>query len=194
MKRILTIAILVFIALNGCKKIDHDDGSVVDNKVIISELYKTGMYWHAQIEQLKSGQFINIKVDSTFEGLSGGVIRVMGGITGSINIDDDSGETTGGSLSLGLTEIISDYVVMHNGKRFNIDGAPNIFLTGNMALLPNSLAIDATSVMEIKGNIHVVSTDYNEVIAIDLNLTMNADATGGHVTGTYNGEAVNYTF
>ncbi|MBK9358861.1 MAG: hypothetical protein IPN08_16005 [Bacteroidales bacterium] len=198
MKKInLIIGLLAALILGGCNKDESAASSGIDSKVIIGEIFRAGMAWNEDVksmEALKSTYPINIGVDHTLYGPEGGVIHVLGSVTGSMSIDDQTGSIQSGFMQLGLTETINDYTMIYNGNTYTMDGAPYISLTGTFTLAPGGTTFGTASSMQIGGGFRVTGPGLDQTINIQLTIIINADGSGGHVSGTYGGEGVDYTF
>jgi hypothetical protein len=196
MKKVFVLcSAFAVIAMVGCKK----EGSAVDQKVIISELFTAGMSWNSQqksaAEQgLKSSYPINISVDNTIAGPAGGNIHVIGSVTGSMNFDDVTFNILGGTMLLGLTETINDYGIESEGQIYTMNGAPYISLAGTFTLQPGGSLFGTQSSMEIGGGIQIVGPGYDQTMNIDITININASGTGGDVSGVIDGVPINYSF
>lgn len=193
-KTIILFGLLAFIVMSGCKKKETNDDVTVDNKDMINEIFKAGMAWNAKVKETKSIVPINIQVDNTVVGTEGGTIHVLGSVTGSMNIDDQTGAVLGGTMLLGLTETINDYTFVSNGQTYTMNGAPYISLTGTFTLLPGGTTFGTASSMQIGGGVQVSGPNYNQTVNIQLTININSNGTGGSVSGTINGVSVNYSF
>jgi hypothetical protein len=193
-KGFILFGALALLSLVGCKKED----SSINEQDIIGELFTAGMSWNSQqkeaIEGLKSTYPIFISVDNTVAGPEGGFIHVLGSVTGSMIIDDITYAVTGGTMLIGLTETINDYAFTSNGQVYTMNGAPYISLTGTFTLQPGGTTFGTASGVQIGGGIQVTGPGYDQTVNIDITININSDASGGDVSGTINGVAVNYSF
>lgn len=185
---------IVLIAMAGCKKDKSETPASVDKKVLISEIFSAGMAWNTDVKSLKSTSPINIQVDNYQYGTEGGYIHVLGSVTGSMSVDDNSGAFLGGTMLLGLTETINAYTFISNGQTYTINGAPYISLTGTFTLMPDGATFGTASSMQIGGGVRVTGPNVDETINIQITIIVNANGSGGHVSGTCGGESIDYTF
>jgi len=192
-KTFILFGLLAFIVMSGCKKKDADSNTL-DDKDMINEIFTAGMAWNAKVKAIKSTVPINIQVDNTVPGTAGGTIHVLGSVTGSMNVDDETNAILSGTMLLGLTETINDYTFVSNGKTYTMNGAPYISLTGTFTLLPGGATFGTASSMQIGGGVQVSGPDYDKTINIQLTININASGNGGDVNGTIGGVAVNYSF
>jgi len=191
-KILLLIALIAFAAITGCKKDKSSDS--LDNKDLIGEIFKAGMSWNVKALMEKSTIPINIQVDNTVTGPEGGYIHVIGSITGSMTVDDETGYILGGTMLIGLTETINDYAFQSNGKTYTMNGAPYISLAGTFTLLPGGATFGTASSLDIGGGVRVVGPDYDRTVNIQITIIINTTGTGGTVSGTIGGEPVNFSF
>jgi hypothetical protein len=186
--------------LTGCKK-DESEGSTFDNKALINEVFKAGMTGYSSgmagksfIKSAESSYPINVSVESTTQGPEGGSIHVLGSITGTMNIDDQTGSFLGGTLLLGLTETINDYAFLYNGQKYTMNGAPYLSLTGTFTIQPDGATFGTASSMHFSGGVQVTGPGFDETINMDITIIINTTGTGGTVSGSIGGEQVNYSF
>lgn len=201
MKTLVLLFFVAFTALVGCKKDKPESNISVDNKVLINEIFTAGMTGYSSgisgkslIKSEESSYPINVSIASTTQGPEGGTIQVLGNITGTMNVDDQTGSFQGGTLLLGLTETASDYSFLCNGQKFTMNGAPNISLTGTFTIQPDGNSFGTASSMHFGGGVQVTGQGYDETINMDITIILNTSGTGGIVSGTIGGEQVNYTF
>lgn len=194
MKKILLFLAAAFIIfLGGCSK-DNSE-TTPDNEAIIAEIFKAGMSWHTQqLLNQKSIIPINIQVDNTVAGPEGGSIHVLGSVTGSMNIDDQTAAVLGGTMLIGLTETINEYAFLVDGNKYTMNGAPYLSLTGTFTLLPGGSTFGTASSMQYAGGIRVTGPAFDQTINIKITIIINTNGTGGMVSGTIDGKSVNYTF
>ncbi|HNX44698.1 MAG TPA: hypothetical protein PLJ84_11120 [Bacteroidales bacterium] len=193
MKKTLGILCMAaMVTMFGCKK-DETEETKFDNKVFVQEIFNAGMMWNAQGKALKSSYHIYIDVDNTVTGIEGGTIHVLGNVSGNMNIDDQTGAITGGTMLLGLTETINDFTLTSDGKTFTINGAPYISLAGTFTLQPGGSTFGTASSMEIGGGYRVTGDGYDQTVNVQLTIIINTNGTGGTVSGNINGVAVHYT-
>ncbi len=190
----LLISVLGLMLLSGCKKDEGPASKSPDSKLIISEIFNAGMAWNEEVRFLKSSYPINIGVDNYAWGPEGGSIHVSGSITGSMSINDDTGEVTGGTMLLGLTETINDYAFSQDGVVYTMNGAPYISLTGTFTLQPGGNGFGTASSMQIGGGIRVTGGGYDQTINVSITININSSGNGGNVSGHVGGEQVSYTF
>jgi hypothetical protein len=194
MKKLLGILFITSLLLTlGCKKDDSGSASF-DNKAFVQEVFTAGMMWNDQGKALRSSFPINIDVDNTITGAEGGTIHVFGSVTGTMNIDDQTGGITSGTMLLGLTETINDFTFESDGKTYTINGAPYLSLAGTFTLQAGGNTFGTASSMEIGGAYRVTGDGFDQTVNIQLTIIINSNGTGGSVSGTINGEVVNYSF
>lgn len=177
----------------SCKK-DKDSDSSFDKKAFVEEIFQAGMAWNTQAKALKSTYPINIGVDNYAYGTEGGYIHVLGSVTGSMNINDQTGSVLGGTMLIGLTETMNDYTFKSNGETYTINGAPYISLAGTFTLQPGGTTFGTASSMQIGGGFRVTGPSYDETINVNLTININSNGTGGDVSGTIGDEGVYYSF
>lgn len=195
MKRtIFLISILTVILFSSCKK----EVTEINKKSIVETLFNVGMAWNSQDstkeKALKSSYPINYSVDERINGPEGGDIHVFGTITGNVTFDDQTNETTGGILLIGLTETINDFQYESEGEIYTMTGDPYVSLTGTFTLLPGGSTFGTTSSMQIGGGVHISGPRCDETINIRITIIVNKNGTGGTVSGTINDESINFTF
>jgi len=195
MKKLFVLFCAVgMVVLSGCSKDKEEEATVtLDNKVLINEIFKAGMTWNPNASSAKSSVPINIEVDNTVAGPIGGTIHVLGSVTGTMNYDDESGVVQSGTLLLGLTETINDYAFKCNDQTFTMNGAPYLSLTGTFTLGYGG-SFGTASSMQFGGGVRVTGPGYDQTINIQITIILNSGGTGGHVSGTVGGEALDYTF
>jgi hypothetical protein len=194
MKKIsLILGALAIIALAGCKKDKEEETPTLDNKVLISEIFNAGMSGYSQGMALKSTVPINYNVEYYQNGVEGGTIHVLGSVTGSITVDDNTGALITGIVQLGFTETINDYTFKSNGGTYTMNGAPYISLAGTFTLQPGGTFGTASS-MSIGGGVMVTGPGVNKTINIQITIIINSNGSGGHVSGQIGGQGVDYTF
>lgn len=201
MKKIFVLfSVIALIAMVSCK--DEKSVTSVDPKAIISEIFKAGMSGYSQAQTvksqmvkpqaLKSSYPINHTADYTMLGPEGGNIHVTGSITGSMNVDAN-GNLLPSILLIGFTETASDYSFKVNGQKYTMNGAPYVSLTGTFTIEPDGTFGTASS-MQIGGGVRVVGPSFDQTTNIQITIIFNSTGTGGNVSGTFGGEAINYTF
>jgi hypothetical protein len=199
-KSLVLLFLVVLSTMIACKKDKTESSSTLDNKILVSEVFKAGMTGYTSamggkslIKSVESSYPVNQSVESTTLGPEGGNIHVVGSITGTMNFDDQTNSFLGGTLLLGFTETINDYGFISNGQKFVMNGAPYLSLTGTFTILPGGNTFGTASSMHFAGGIKATGTGYDQTINIDINIIMNTNGTGGSVSGTINGEQVNFT-
>jgi hypothetical protein len=197
-KLYVLLAAVALLATSACKKDSSESTpSTPDNKAIVNEIFKAGMtgYSHAAKSAMagESSYPINQSVDWTQQGPAGGTIHIIGGVTGTMNIDDNTGAYLGGFVSLGFTETINDYAFTYDGATYTMNGAPYISLTGTFTLLGNGTFGSASSI-QLGGGVRTTGPNYDHTSNIQITIIINTNGSGGTVSGTIDGQAVNYTF
>ncbi len=153
-KIVLLLSAAAFIMLISCNKEKDKDEPTLDNKVLISEIFNAGMTGYSQGMAFKSTVPINYNVEYYQSGIEGGTIHVLGSVTGSITVDDNTGALITGIVQLGFTETINDYTFSSNGGTYTMNGAPYISLAGTFTLQPGGTFGTASS-MSIGGGVRV---------------------------------------
>jgi hypothetical protein len=194
MKKILLISgMIALILLGGCSKDKDNQPAGPDNKVMIEEIFKAGMAWDDAARALKSTYPVNIDVETYQYGIEGGYIHVLGSVTGNMTIDDNTGQVTGGVLLLGVTESVVNYTFESGAEIYTMNGAPYLSLAGTFTLMPGNTYATA-STMSIGGGVRVTGPNgYDQTVNLQLSILIYADGSGGRVSGTINGEGVDYT-
>jgi hypothetical protein len=190
---------ITLIAMTGCKKDNSTSSSALDNKVLVSNIFSAGMGGVSQGNTTKSAEImlspltiVVNPVDYTAIGPEGGTIHVLGDVTMTMNFDADY-NFLNGSLLLGMTETINDYAFLYNGKKYTMNGAPYISLTGTFTL-QSDFTFGTASSMQMGGGIRVVGPSYDQTVNINITIIINSSGSGGHVSGTIGDESINYTF
>ena len=129
----------------------------------------------------------------TSMGIEGGTIHVLGSVTGSITVDDNTGALITGIVQIGLTEAINDYTFNSNGGTYTMNGAPYISLAGTFTLQPGGTFGTASS-MSIGGGVRVTGPGVDQTINMQITIIINSNGTGGHVSGYVGAEHLDYTF
>jgi hypothetical protein len=186
-------SVISLLAVINCTKQSDLKPEVVDKKILVKEIFKAGMSWNSQFNNLKSTFPIDVDLDTIMPGPEGGNIHILGSVTGSMELDDINGNVLGGTLTLGLTETISDYAFFYDGKKFTMNGVPNISSTGTFMLIPGG-AFGTGSSLELTGGIRVTGPNYDKTVNIQVTVKINADGRGGNVSGKIGGDPVNFTF
>lgn len=195
MKRnLLIIGMIALILMGGCSKEKEDQQQAgPDNKALVAEIFKAGMAWSLESRGLKSSLPITIGLDHYQYGVEGGHIHLLGSIAGHIVLDDQNGQMTGGELMLEATETFENYTFKDHNVVYTVNGAPDLSLTGDFTLMPGS-TYGATSTLTFDGGVRVTgSNGYDQTINIQLTIHVNADGSGGYVSGTISGSGVDFT-
>ncbi|MGE5425258.1 MAG: hypothetical protein ACM3N9_07825 [Syntrophothermus sp.] len=193
MKKVFIFLLAVItVSISGCKK-EEKTASFVDQQTVIKQLFDVGMQWRTQ-QMLKSTVPINISVDNTIGGPAGGNIHVLGSVTGSMNIDDNTGQILGGSMFLEATETINDYAVMYDGEKFTMTGDPYISLVGTFTLGPGGNTFGTASDLVIAGGVTISGAGQTKTINMQITININSAGTGGTVSGSYDGKSIYYSF
>ena len=194
MKKITYVLCAVaLIAMNSCNKEKEKDEPTLDNKVLINEIFKAGMSGYSQGMALKSTVPINYNVEYYQYGVEGGTIHVLGSVTGSITVDDNTGALITGIVQIGLTEAINDYTFNSNGGTYMMNGAPYISLAGTFTLQPGGTFGTASS-MSIGGGVRVTGPGVDQTINMQITIIINSNGSGGHVSGYVGDAQLDYTF
>jgi len=192
-KIILLLSAAAFIMLISCNKEKEKDEPTLDNKVLINEIFKAGMSGYSQGMALKSTVPINYNVEYYQYGVGGGTIHVLGSVSGSITVDDNTGALITGIVQIGLTEAINDYTFNSNGGTYMMNGAPYISLAGTFTLQPGGTFGTASS-MSIGGGVRVTGPGVDQTINMQITIIINSNGTGGHVSGFVGATQLDYTF
>lgn len=195
MKSLTSIAlsfVLIMGILQGCSKDENgNQQNPIDEKMLVTQLFTAAMNWQLAP---KSSIPINVNVDQVTNGQKGGTIHVIGSVTGSMNIDDQTGAFLGGTLLLGLTETINDLIVTgDDGKDYTVNGAPHLSITGTFTLAGMN-TFGTASNMTISGAIRITGNGFDLTQNIQLTINLNSTGTGGHVSGKVGNESVDFTF
>jgi hypothetical protein len=194
MKKLLSLLSMIsLLVVINCTKQSDLKPEVVDKKIIVKEIFKAGMSWNSQFNSLKSTYPIDVDLDTIMPGPEGGHIHILGSVTGSMELDEINGNVLGGTLTLGLTETINDYAFFYDGKKFTMNGAPNILSTGTFILMPGG-AFGTESSLQLTGGIRVTGPNYDKTVNVLVTIKINADGRGGNVSGKIGGDPVNFTF
>jgi hypothetical protein len=194
MKKITYLLCAVaLIAMISCNKEKDKDEPTLDNKVLINEIFKAGMSGYSQGMALKSTVPINYNVEYYQYGVEGGTIHVLGSVTGSITVDDNTGALITGIVQIGLTEAINDYTFKSNEGTYTMNGAPYISLAGTFTLQPGGTFGTASS-MTIGGGVRVTGPGVDQTINMQITIIINSNGSGGHVSGYVGAEHLDYTF
>ncbi len=177
--------------LVSCSK--EKDEPTLDNKVLINEIFAAGMNGYSQGMALKSTVPIYYDVEYYQHGVEGGTIHVLGNVTGSFTIDDNTGALITGIVQIGLTEAINDFTFKSNGGTYTMNGAPYISLTGTFTLQPGGTFGTASS-MQIGGGVMVTGPGVSKTINMQITIIINSNGSGGHVSGYVGDEGLDYTF
>jgi hypothetical protein len=110
-----------------------------------------------------------------------------------MSFDDKTGKILSGTMLPGLTETITDYAFKCNGQKYTMNGAPYVSLTGTFTFQPGGTFGTASS-MQIGGGVQVIGPSFDQTMNIQLTIIVNSNGTGGHVSGTIGGEAIDYLF
>ncbi|MCX6281180.1 MAG: hypothetical protein NTU51_04400 [Bacteroidetes bacterium] len=193
MKKILVfLSAIALISMVGCKKdSSSSEPTGLNNQDIVSAIFQAGMAWNTPTKSLNSIYPINITVESTIAGPEGGNIHVLGSVTGSMTVNDQTGAIISGTMLLGLTETINAYAFKSNGQTYTMNGAPYISLAGTFTLV-NGGTFGTASSMDIGGGVRVTGPGVDKTININLTIILNSHGTGGSVSGTIDGVSVNY--
>jgi hypothetical protein len=151
------------------------------------------MSGYSQGMALKSTVPINYNVEYYQYGVEGGTIHVLGSVTGSITVDDNTGALITGIVQIGLTEAINDYTFTSNGGTYMMNGAPYISLAGTFTLQPGGTFGTASS-MSIGGGVRVTGPGVDQTINMQITIIINSNGTGGHVSGYVGAAQLDYTF
>lgn len=190
------LAILVMVA--GCSKEKENDENqpnlpVFDNKTIVTEVFNAGM---ASISAAQGGKYtypFNYPVEDYYYGKEGGYIHLLGSISGSITVDDNTGSIVTGILLIGLTETINDYSYESEGQKYTLVGDPYISLAGTFTLASGGTSYGTASSMEIGGGVRVLGPGVDHTVNIQITIIINSSGSGGLVSGTIDGQGVYYT-
>ncbi|MBE0648828.1 MAG: hypothetical protein IH596_13745, partial [Bacteroidales bacterium] len=155
-KFIIFVSLVACIAMAGCKK---ENSKTLSDEDLVAQIFTAGMSWNTQAALLKGTYPINIQVDNMVQGPVGGYIHVIGSVTGSMTIDDQTGEILGGTMLLGLTETIIDYAFISNDVTYTMNGAPYLSLTGTFTLQPGGVLFGTASSMQFGGGVLITGTN-----------------------------------
>ncbi|MEJ5302453.1 MAG: hypothetical protein HPY80_02795 [Bacteroidales bacterium] len=186
-------AVSAALVLQGCGKDDNNNTqqNPIDEEVLVTQLFTAAMNWQLTP---KSSVPVNVSVDQVTNGAKGGNIHVIGSVTGTMNINEQTGEFLGGTLLLGLTETINDLVLTgEDGKDYIVNGAPYLSLAGTFTLLGMN-TFGTASHMTIGGGIRITGNGVDITENIQLTINLNATGTGGHVSGKVGDQSVDFTF
>ena len=195
MKQLLLISgMIALVLMGGCSKDKDDQPAGPDNKVMIEEIFKAGMAWDNEVRAARSSIPVNRDIDIYNYGVEGGYIHTIGGITGNITFDDNTGQMNGGFLLAELTETAIDYTFRSGEKIFTMNGAPHLSLSGNFTLMPGYTYASA-STMSIGGAVRMTGpNDYDHTISVNISILIYADGSGGRASGMVDGQVVDFYF
>lgn len=194
MKKLLTLlTILALIATGGCNK-EKAAGitTTTTAKTMISEIFIASMTAYSKAMEQKSGFPLNIPIDETQVSPKGGYLHIIGSITGTINVDDHTGECLGGIILFGVSVCPVNDVLEIDGQDYTWNGDPYMSITGTFTLAPGCSTFATASSFQIGGAFTMVGPNYNESTSMMITINLNSSGTGGDVSGTYGGEQLNY--
>jgi hypothetical protein len=192
-KTILFFSALVLL-LTSCKKDKSEEAVAFDEKAIVTQVFTAGMAGYSQAQMLKTSVPVNKWAETYVYGSEGGYIHVSGSVTGNIDINDQTGAILGGMLLLDFNETLNAYTFKQNNQTYTLNGAPYVSLTGTFTLLPGGTTFGTASSVQIGGGVRVTGPSYDKTINFNVTININSNGTGGTVSGTIGGVAVNYSF
>ena len=195
------VSLFALIAMGSCKKESSSSTSKIEKKALVIEIFKAAMFGTNEASManpnglLKAAEPINVPIDMTVPGSEGGSIRVTGNMTGSMNIDSQTGDLISATIGFTLTETITDYGFIYKSLKYFIHGAPNIKITGTFKMATGSagVVITSDSNMKMAGGVRVTGADLDETMNCDVTVKISPDGQGGTITGTMGGESINAT-
>jgi hypothetical protein len=194
MKKIILFLSAVLLIATSCKKDKSEEVATFDEKAVVMEVFTASMTGYSQAQMLKSSVPVNKWTETYVYGPEGGYIHVSGSVTGSININDQTGAILGGTLLLDFNETLNGYAFKQNSQTYTMNGAPYVSLAGTFTLLPGGTTFGTASSMEIGGGVRVTGPNYDQTINFNVTIIINSNGSGGHVSGTIGGVSVDYTF
>jgi len=194
-KLLILLTVVAMMTTWGCsKKTDNGENATLNNQDLVAQIFAASMGAYSSGHSPVKGTYpINYQIDYNHPGPEGGNIHVLGSITGSITVNDQTSALISGFMQLGFTETINDFAFKSNGGTYTMNGDPYISLAGTFTLVPGWLFGSASS-MEIGGGVKVTGPNLNKTINIQLTIIINSNGKGGHVSGTIDGIGVDYTF
>lgn len=194
MKKIFIYSAVLAMIFGGCNKDTEQEIAVeekTDHSVIVNEMFKAGMAWVNSTRTFKSSTPVSIDVETHQFGSDGGYIHVKGSVSGEVEYDEMN-RLANGSLSIDLAETIVDYTFRHNKTLYTINSLGACAVTGTVILLPGYV-YDSSSVVLISGTARVTSRDgLDEILEVELSVSIMPDGSGGTVSGKINGENVEF--
>lgn len=127
---------------------------------------------------------INVTVNHTQSCQGGGSINMTGSVSGSID-----SETQDGTLSVNITQSITDCRLTEAGKEFTVSGNPNLQVTGNVTIVGGQPS--GTQTLTFTGAFQWSANDGRSgSCEIDITINWSPTTASASVTGTACGHNV----
>jgi len=191
-KSLLLFCLITLVAMGGCKK-EKTDGNSTE-KLMINEIFNATMTAYSKAMEQKSGIPLNFSIDETQVSPKGGYLHIIGSITGTINVNDLTGECLGGTILFGASVCPVNDILEIGGQDYIWNGDPYISITATFTLAPGCSTFATASSIQIGGAFSLVGPNYNQSTNMMITINLNPSGTGGDVSGTYGGKSLYYTF
>jgi hypothetical protein len=189
---ILTLAIILA-TMSSCKKKSDESSATLDNKDLVAQIFSNGMNAYSSAMNTKGSTPLNFQIDKTINGPAGGYCHITGSLTGNITWNDQTGQITGGTALLGFTHTYNNYAFTSNDNTYTINGDPYVSWAGTFTFGPN-MTFGTASSISIGGAVKVSGPNVSKSVDFNVSIIINSSGTGGHVSGTVGGVALDYYF
>lgn len=186
----------MLVALGSCKKDDSSSGNnnKIQSKQLVSIIFQQALFYDSGKKLSPTGnEPFSIDINETLQNPEGGSVTLQGKYSGNIVIDDNTQQLISMNTDMNFTESFAAWAFAYENQNYTMSANPGLLIHGHSEF--NYATMTFGNFNEtVKGTLLVNGPDnYSQTNTFDLTITINAQGNGGVVTGTVDGEAVNYS-
>lgn len=197
-KALMLVSVAALAAMVGCQKTAEPD-----DKEVLSYILQAAMsgFSEAMSDTTPPGPAgtVDVSVDHYRFGTAGGYIHVVGDGSATFNFDSLNNFLSG-YIGLELVEVINAFAYEDSsGSRWVVNGAPHVSYTAQFGLVPGTafgfFSFGPQAHTTTSGAVRITGpNDYDHTAFISVTDNIGPDGMHGHVSGSCDGEQIDYYY